>query len=157
MYRLVDIIRNNFSKEYALLLISMLPLIELKGSIPIGIVMGIDSLKTYIISFLGSSLPAIPIILWISPIFDCMRKKEKLKKYVNWATNKADKKKSKVVKYEYLGLFIFVAIPLPGTGVWMGSLIASLLGLNKLKSLIIIATGNSIAGLIIYFFSNIII
>lgn len=157
MYKLVEIIRNNFSKNYALLLISMLPLIELKGSIPIGLMMGISSLKTYLISFIGSTLPAIPILLWITPIFEWMKKKEKFKKYAVWAESRADRKKDQVVKYQYLGLLLFVAIPLPGTGVWMGSLIASLLGLNRLKSLLIIVFGNSIAGLIIYFFSNIVI
>ena len=56
--------------------------------------------------------------------------------------------------FEYLGLFLFVAIPLPGTGVWMGSLIASILGLNKKRSFITIAVGNVIAGVIIYTFSS---
>ncbi|MDD7464513.1 MAG: small multi-drug export protein [Anaerococcus sp.] len=157
MQKLVEIIRNHFSKEVALLLISMLPLIELKGSIPIGLVMGISSLKTYLISFFGSSLPAIPILLWIMPIFDWMQKNPRFEKYVSWARNRADKKSGQIVKYEYLGLLLFVAIPLPGTGVWMGSLIAALLGLNKLKSFGIIFFGNSIAGLIIYFLSDIFI
>lgn len=157
MYKLVEIIRNHFSKEAALLLISMLPLIELKGSIPIGLVMGISSLKTYLLSFIGSSLPAIPILLWIMPIFDWMKESPRFEKYVTWATKRADKKGNQVRKYEYLGLLLFVAIPLPGTGVWMGSLIASLLGLDKLKSFGIILFGNSIAGFIIYFLSDIII
>lgn len=157
MYKLVEIIRNNFSREYALLLISMLPLIELKGSIPIGLMMGISSLKTYLISFLGSSFPAIPILLWIMPIFDWMKSKGRFEKYVSWATSRADKKKDQIVKYQYLGLFLFVAIPLPGTGVWMGSLIASLLGMDKLKALVTIVGANSIAGLIIYLLSNIVI
>lgn len=157
MQKLVEIIRNHFSKEVALLLISMLPLIELKGSIPIGLVMGISSLKTYLISFFGSSLPAITILLWIMPIFDWMQKNPRFEKYVSWARNRADKKSGQIVKYEYLGLLLFVAIPLPGTGVWMGSLIAALLGLNKLKSFGIIFFGNSIAGLIIYFLSDIFI
>ncbi|MGO3017810.1 MAG: COG2426 family protein [Anaerococcus sp.] len=157
MYKLVEIIRNNFSKETALLLISMLPLIELKGSIPIGLMMGISSFKTYIISFIGSTFPALPIVLWITKIFERMGKNKRFEKYVRWATNRADLKKEQIVKYEYLGLFLFVAIPLPGTGVWMGSLIASLLGLHKLRSLLIIVFGNSIAGLIIYFLSNIVI
>lgn len=157
MQNLVEIIRNTFSNEVALLLISMLPLIELKGSIPIGLVMGISSLKTYIISFLGSTFPAIPILLWIMPIFDWMKEKERFEKYVNWATKRADKKSGQVEKYQYLGLFLFVAIPLPGTGVWMGSLIASILGLDKLKSFVTILLGNSVAGLIIYLLSDLFI
>lgn len=154
MNKIIELIRKNFSKEFALFLISMLPLIELKGSIPVGLVMGIDFFRTYIISFLGSVFPAIPILLWIMPVFDWMKKNSKLGKYVDWAKNKASKKQNQVIKYEYLGLFLFVAIPLPGTGVWMGSLIASILGLSKLKSFGCIFLGNAIAGIIINIFSN---
>lgn len=157
MNALVEIIRNNFSNETSLFLISMLPLIELKGSIPVGLIMGINSFKTYFISFFGSVLPSIPILLWIMPFFDWMKKRKRLKKYVSRATNKADKKMDSIRKYKYLGLFLFVSIPLPGTGVWMGSLIASILGMDKFKSFSVIFFGNLIAGLIIYFFSNIII
>ena len=85
----------------------------------------------------------------------CIHEKNaKLKKIAAWALKKAEKKEGKIKKYEYLGLFLFVAIPLPGTGVWMGSLIASILGLNKKRSLLMIAVGNVIAGIIIYTFSN---
>jgi len=92
MYKLVEIIRNNFSKETALLLISMLPLIELKGSIPIGLMMGISSFKTYIISFIGSTFPALPIVLWITKIFERMGKNKRFGKYVILSTNRADLK-----------------------------------------------------------------
>ena len=83
-----------------------------------------------------------------------MKKNAKLKKIEAWALKKAEKKEGKIKKYEYLGLFLFVAIPLPGTGVWMGSLIASILGLNKKRSLLMITVGNVIAGVIIYTFSS---
>ena len=116
--------------------------------------MGFKPINAYLYSIIGSSIPAIFIILWIMPIFSYMKKKNKLKKIVAWAEKKAKKKEEKIKKYEYLGLFLFVAIPLPGTGVWMGSLIASILGLNKKKSLIIVCLGNFIAGIIIYIFSS---
>lgn len=154
MQSLIDFIRSNFSNETALIIISMLPLIELKGSIPIGLAMGFKPLETYLLSIIGSTIPAIFIFMWIMPVFDFMKKKESLKKLVVWAENKAKKKEGKIKEYEYFGLFLFVAIPLPGTGVWMGSLIGSLLGLNKLKSLSIITVGNIVAGIIIYSFSS---
>lgn len=81
-------------------------------------------------------------------------KKDSLKKLVAWAEKKAKKKEGNIKKYEYLGLFLFVAIPLPGTGIWMGSLIASILGLKKMKSFLTISVGNVIAGIIIYTFSS---
>lgn len=154
MQSLINFIRLTFSNEIALLIISMLPLVELKGSIPIGLAMGFKPINAYLYSIIGSSIPAIFIILWIMPIFSYMKKKNKLKKIVAWAEKKAKKKEEKIKKYEYLGLFLFVAIPFPGTGVWMGSLIASILGLNKKKSLIIVCLGNFIAGIIIYIFSS---
>lgn len=154
MQNLIDLIKSTFSNEIALLIISMLPLIELKGSIPVGIAMGFKPINAYLYSIIGSTIPAIFILMWIMPIFSYMKKKDTLKNIARWAEKKAKKKEGKIKKYEYLGLFLFVAIPLPGTGVWMGSLIASILGLNKKKSLLTIAIGNLIAGLIIYSFSS---
>ena len=154
MQSLIDFIRSSFSNEIALIIISMLPLIELKGSIPIGLAMGFKPVKAYLYSIIGSTIPAICILLWIMPIFAYMKNNAKLKKIAAWALKKAEKKEGKIKKYEYLGLFLFVAIPLPGTGVWMGSLIASILGLNKKRSLSMIAVGNVIAGIIIYTFSS---
>ena len=154
MQNLIDLIKSTFSNEIALLIISMLPLIELKGSIPVGIAMGFKPINAYLYSIIGSTIPAIFILMWIMPIFSYMKKKDTLKNIARWAEKKAKKKEGKIKKYEYLGLFLFVAIPLPGTGVWMGSFIASILGLNKKKSLLTIAIGNLIAGLIIYSFSS---
>ncbi|MDY3006996.1 small multi-drug export protein [Anaerococcus sp. AGMB00486] len=154
MQSIIDLIRTSFSNEIALLIISMLPLIELKGSIPIGLAMDFTPFEAYGLSLMGSTIPAIFILLWIKPVFDWMKERKELKKIADWAEGKAFKRKDNIEKYEYLGLFLFVAIPLPGTGVWMGSLIASLLGLRRIKSFLVIACGNTIAGLIIYIFSS---
>ncbi|WP_276876702.1 COG2426 family protein [Anaerococcus hydrogenalis] len=154
MQNLIEVIRSNFSNQVALIIISMLPLIELKGSIPIGLAMGLKPFQTYIYSIIGSIVPSIFILMWIMPVFDYMKKKDSLKKLVAWAEKKAKKKEGNIKKYEYLGLFLFVAIPLPGTGIWMGSLIASILGLKKMKSFLTISVGNVIAGIIIYTFSS---
>ena len=156
MQNFVEIIQNNFSNTIALLFISMLPLVELKGAIPIGFVMNVSPLKNYIISYVGSTLPSIFILMRIMPIFDWLKKKDKLKAMVSWAKDRANNKKEKIENYKYWGLFFFVAIPLPGAGVRMGSLIASLFGLKKLKSFAMIALGNALAGVIIHSFSNII-
>ena len=75
--------------------------------------------------------------------------------FSNWLLKKVDKHKGKIEKYGYLGVFIFVAIPLPGTGVWTGSLIASVLGLKPLKALPLIILGNAVAGLLMILFSGI--
>ena len=80
MQSLIDFIRSNFSNEIALIIISMLPLIELKGSIPIGLAMGFKPVKAYLYSIIGSTIPAIFILLWIMPIFAYMKKMLNLKK-----------------------------------------------------------------------------
>ncbi|MDO5047167.1 MAG: small multi-drug export protein [Anaerococcus sp.] len=154
MNTLIDLIRANFTNEVALLLISMLPLIEVKGAIPVGLAMGLDPLRVYGISFIGSTIPAIFILMWIMPIFSLMKKNEKLGKLALWAESKAFKRDERIRKYQYWGLFLFTAIPLPGTGVWMGSLIASILTLRKRKSFLTIAIGNLVAASLIFTFSS---
>ena len=75
MQSLIELIRSNFSNNIALIIISMFPLIELKGSIPVGLAMGFKPIHAYLYSLLGSTIPAIFILLWIMPIFDYMKKK----------------------------------------------------------------------------------
>ena len=76
-------------------------------------------------------------------------------RFANWLMGKVDKHKGKIEKYGYLGVFIFVAIPLPGTGVWTGSLIASVLGLKPAKAIPLVILGNCVAGFIMLMLSSI--
>ena len=116
---------------------SILPIIELKGAIPLGLGLGVPFWATYFIALLGSCLPAPFIVFFIEKIIRWMQEsKVKLfNRFANWLMGKVDKHKGKIEKYGYLGVFIFVAIPLPGTGVWTGSLIASVLGLKPAKAI----------------------
>lgn len=156
MTGLVEFIEDHFTSEIALFLISMLPLIEVKGAIPIGFAMGLSVFETYGISFVGSTLPAIFILIWIKKFFSLMARSKFLRKLVGKIIDKAHRKDEKIRKYEYLGLFVFTALPLPGTGVWMGSLIAALLDLDKKKAFFTIALGNLLASLLMLIFSSII-
>lgn len=156
MTGLVEFIKDHFTSEIALFLISMLPLIEVKGAIPIGFAMGLSVFKTYSISFVGSTLPAIFILIWIKKVFSLMARSKSLRKFVGKIVDKARRKDEKIRKYEYLGLFVFTALPLPGTGVWMGSLIAALLDLDKKKAFVTIALGNLLASFQMLIFSSII-
>ena len=98
-------------------LISMVPVIELRGAIPIGVAQGIDPWQAMLISVIGNMIPVPFIILFIRRIFKWMRgRSERLNAWVNKMEAKAAVKAEKVLKYEKLGLCIFVAIPLPGTG-----------------------------------------
>ena len=136
---------RNVSPQIITLLISMIPLLELRGSILIaGAALKLPLIQTYITAVIGNMLPIPFILLFIEKIFNSMKKVKYLEKFPNWCEKKAMKKADQIKKYGYWGLFLFVAIPLPGTG----SLLAVLLGLKRGKSLLFILLGVMTAGLI---------
>lgn len=148
MSNIIKTILNFISIELTVVLTATLPIIELKGAIPVGISLGLSPLHAFILSFFGSMLPVPFILFLIRPVFTYL-KKTRLFKYVNSLEIKSLKKSDMIQKYRYLGLFIFVAIPLPGTGVWTGSLIASLLDMRFKWVFPAILIGNLIAGILI--------
>ena len=108
--------------------ISMVPVVELRGAIPWGEAIGLDLWISAVVSAIGNMLPIPFIILFIRKIFEWMRtKNEWLGNLVARFEAKAEKHKEKVKRYEFWGLFLFVAIPLPGTGAWTGALVAAML------------------------------
>ncbi len=140
--------------ELTVLFTAMLPVIELRGAIPVGLSLGLSSLHTFVLSYVGSCIPIPFIIYFIKPIFRYLRKNTKLKNLVDRITEKNEKKKTRIKKYGALGLFLFVAIPLPGTGIWSGSLAAALLNLDTKKSMLIISLGNLVAGFLVMSLSH---
>lgn len=137
-----------FGKEILVFIISLLPILELRGGLLAASLLGLDPLPSYIITMVGNLLP-IPFILWfITKILDWMRGTKHLSKFANWLDKKVDKHKSSIEKYGFLGLVLFVGIPLPGTGAWTGSLIASVLEMDRKKSFIAIIIGVVMASII---------
>ncbi len=135
--------------ELVVLLISMIPLLELRGSIIVaGIFLQMHFLPTYIAAIIGNMLPIPIILLFIKTIFKWMKKMPVVHNIPDWCEKKALKHSDQIKKYGYLGLFLFVAIPLPGTGAWTGSLIAVLFGMDFKKSLLAIFCGVATAGLV---------
>lgn len=147
---IIDFLRKHLSPEVVTLLISFVPLIELRGAIPIGMALGLPYLKSVVVSFLGSSIPPIFIVYFIGHIFNILRKLKFMDRLITKIEEKTIKKKDQIEKYGYIGLMLFVGIPLPGTGAWSGSLLAYLLKLDKKKSLIAITAGNLLAAIIIF-------
>lgn len=137
------------TKELTVLLMATLPIIELRGAIPMGISMGMSPLHAFIISFIGSVLPVPVIIFATRPIFKVLRERRFFRTFIDNITTKTMKKSGQVQKYGFWGLILFVAIPLPGTGVWTGSLISVLLDMRVKLALPAIILGNLIAGLLI--------
>jgi len=131
-------------------LVAAVPIIELRGAIPIGVASGLDVPTALIASIIGNMLPVPVIILFVRKVFAWMRKtSEKLNQVVCKLEAKAESKKSVIDKYEWWGLVILVAIPLPGTGAWTGALVAAMLDMQLKRALPAIFIGVVIAGMIV--------
>jgi len=143
-----------YGKIITTFFISMVPIIELRGAIPVATGMGLSPWVAIPVAIIGNILPVPFIILFIKKIFSFMRKlSPKLNGIVDKMEAKADKNKEKVMRYAFWGLFLFVAIPLPGTGAWTGALIAAMLDMPLKKAFPSIAFGVLTAGAVISFVS----
>jgi len=132
------------------LLFSMLPVIELRGGIPLGVSMGLGVPTAFTAAFIGNMIPVPFIILFVRRVFQWIRKNISfLGGIIEKLERRADEKKDVVLKYEFWGLLILVAIPLPGTGAWTGALVAAVLDMRLKKAMPAITLGVIIAGLII--------
>ena len=137
-------------KDFALFIISMIPFIELRGSIIFGAAMGIPWQHAFLVSFLGNILPVPFLILLARPIFAWLKTTRLLAGFTQKVEDQLMKKADKVTvqKYSAVGLFLIVAIPLPGTGAWSGSLIAALLDVKMRYALPAVIAGVFAAGVI---------
>ena len=135
-------------------ILGMCPIIEIRGAIPVGVGMGLSYFEAFLIGFIGNIIPIYFIVKYIGPIFDFLRKFKIFDKIIDWASNKATKKieeSKRLQNFTALGLFLFVAIPIPGTGAWVGSLIANFLHVPFKKAVIPLVLGVLTAGSIILF------
>lgn len=131
------------------MLVSMIPIIELRGGIPFGVAMGLPYHLAFPFAVVGNVLPAPFIIVYIRKIFLLMRRYlPKLNSMVDKLETKAHLKGQQVSKYKYIGLWLFVAIPLPGTGAWTGSLAAAFLDMRLKKAFPAVFLGVITAGCI---------
>ena len=131
-------------------LISMVPVLELRGAIPIGVAHGLDYRAAIAVSIVGNLVPVPFIVLFIRKIFAWLRtKSERLNGFVTRMEQRALKKSDTVRRARFWGLFLFVAIPLPGTGAWTGALIAAVLNMRLKRAVPVIFLGVAIAGCII--------
>ena len=153
MEKILEII----TKEIMVLLIAAMPLMELKGAIPIGVSMGLSPIHATILGILGSLIPVPFLLFFLKPIFIRLRRTKFFRSFVDKLVKSTLKKSKKIKKYSIIGLIIFVAIPLPGTGVWTGSLAAILFNMRFRHAFPAIALGNTIAGAIMFILSYIMV
>lgn len=145
------------SPQATVFLISMMPLLELRGGILAGSLLKIPEIQAVPISIAGNILPIPFILLFINRIFYLMKKYNIFRGLVEYLERKALGKSDRIRKYEFVGLMLFVGIPLPGTGAWTGALTASLLGIDIKKSSLAILCGIAMATVIMYIVSYVLV
>ena len=125
---------------------ALLPVLEIRGAIPVGIAHDLDPWVTYIVGVIGNMLPVPFLILLTRKVIEWLKKHNILVRFTAWLERKGKEKGETVIQYSFWGLLVLVAIPLPGTGAWTGALAASLLDMRLKNALPAITTGVLIAG-----------
>ena len=131
------------------LVISAMPISELRGGIPLGIAIGLTPIQAYVLGVIGSFIPVPFLLLFLDRMSKILERWELTGKFYSKVVARTERRKEIVEKLGYVGLTLFVAIPFPMTGVWTGCLLATLLRLNTPKSAFSILIGTAIAGVIV--------
>lgn len=150
---LVGLFQGAIPKELIIFIISMFPVVELRGGMIAAKLLDVELLKAFVICYLGNILPIPFILLFIRRIFQFLKRFKKIGGLIEKLEVRSMRKSEKVKRWRNWGLLAFVAVPLPGTGGWTGALIAALLDIRIKTSFPIIALGVLIANLIMSVFS----
>jgi len=142
---------KNVPVEWLTVIIGASPIAELRGAIPIAIALGQSAGKTYILAVIGNFIPIIPLLFFLEPVSAKLRRFRLWRSFFDWLFERTKRKAAIVQKYEALGLMLFVALPLPVTGVWTGCMAASLFKIKRRYAIPAIAGGMLIAGSIVTF------
>lgn len=133
------------SPLFIVFFVSLLPILELRGGLIVASLLHVPMWNAIPVAIVGNLLPVPFILLLINKIFAALKKTKHFKKPIEKLEAKALSRSDNIKKYEFWGLVAFVGIPLPGTGAWTGSLIASLLGMNRMKAFQAVIVGVLIA------------
>lgn len=154
----IDALSGSFGKEAIVFIISMIPILELRGALLVaGPILGVPVATAIPLCVLGNIIPVPFILFFITPIFNWLKGTKLFKPMVTKLENRAMSKSEQIEKYEFWGLMIFVGIPLPGTGAWTGALIAALLGIKFRKAFPAIVLGICMATVIMWFVSYVLL
>ena len=145
-----DFFLETVGEELCVLFCSMIPIIELRGAIPMGAILGLPWWQSYLLSVLGNMIPVPFILLFIKAVLGWMAKSKSkfFNKIAAWLNRKVEKRRDKIEKYSFWGVCFFVAIPLPVTGAWTGSLVAAMIDMKFWKALLSCLFGVMIAGVV---------
>jgi uncharacterized membrane protein len=140
---------KDLPKEWIVVIVSALPIAELRLAIPLGLSFGMSLEKVFVLSVIGNSVPVAPILFLLAPVSQRLRRFKLWARFFDWLFERTKKKAQAVQKYEALGLAVFVAIPLPMTGAWTGAVAASLFKIRFRYAFIAVVAGVIGAGLIV--------
>lgn len=141
--------------EVITILIAMVPIFELRGAIPWALAAppiggGLSWQVAYLYAVIGNFIPIIPILLWIEPVSNWLRRYKIFDRFFNWLFARTRRRAQKhIERYQALGLILFVGIPLPITGAWTGSLAAFIFGIKFQRAVLCIIAGILLAGVIV--------
>lgn len=140
-------------EELRVLIISTLPVIEARGAIPYAISMGMNPLYAALLCIGGSMIPVPFLLFFLKPFFSSLRNISFIRKLEKWLIKRTERKAKNIKKYSIFGLVLFVAVPLPSTGVWTGAAASALFNLRTKHAFFAILLGNTIAAFVITFLS----
>lgn len=139
-----------FSPKLIILFLAGLPVTELRASIPIGILVLKQGIKaTFLFSIIGNMLPVAPIYFLLDPVSKRLSRTRCMRSFFEWLYKRAKRHADIVERYEAIGLMLFVAVPLPGTGAWTGAMVASILRMRFWPAFLAVSAGVVIAGIIV--------
>lgn len=153
--QLTHYLKEFLRPELIIFIISMMPILELRGGLIAAAILGVDWAIAFPLCVIGNMLPIPFELLFIKKIFQWLKRFRPFYKMITWIEERAERKSREIETKISIGLFLFVAVPLPGTGAWTGGLVADVLGVKFKKAIPIIIVGVITAGLIISFISYI--
>lgn len=145
---IVDMLKG-IPREWITVILATLPISELRGAIPLALVMGLTPLKAFLLSVIGNSLPIIPVLFLLEPVSNALRRFKMWKGFFDWLFERTKGKADLIQRYEALGLALFVAVPLPMTGAWSGCIAASLFKIKFRYAFPAILLGVVVAGIVV--------
>ncbi|MCT4566284.1 MAG: small multi-drug export protein [Maledivibacter sp.] len=142
------------SRELRVFLLSTLPIIELRGAIPYGIAVGMNPIHAAFLCIVGSMVPVPFLLFLLKPFFTKLRRIYMIREFEIWLIDRTERRAGNIKKYSILGLVLFVAIPLPSTGVWTGAIAAAIFNLRSDHAFFAILLGNIIAAILLTILSR---
>lgn len=137
---------QNLSPEVATVIVAMLPIFELRGAIPLALGLGMNVWQAYFLAVVGNIIPIIPLLLFLGPVSNYLRRYKMWDRFFEWLFARTRRRSDLIEKLEVIGLMLFVAVPLPITGAWTGTVAAFLFDIPFKHALPAIILGVMIAG-----------